>query len=148
MTIWHFISISVGFCILIQGVLNRQFSVSYGLSTATFVNALVFALLAFILFVVAQKVPLSFPEFLPPKITHYEFRLWHLIPGMCGFAIVMLTPWSIHHLGAASVFVLIVSAQILFSVLWDYTFGSISFSIMKIVGLILVLAGAIIFNLN
>ncbi len=148
MTVWHFVSVSVGVCILMQGLLNKQFSIAYGLSTATFINALVFAFLAFLLFVVTQKFPLMFPEFLPPKLTHYEFRLWHLIPGVCGFAIVVLTPWGIHNLGAAPVFVLIVSAQILFSALWDYSFSSVSFSVMKIVGLFLVLAGALVFSLT
>lgn len=146
MTVWHFISVAVGICILMQGVLNKQFSIAYGLSTATFINAFVFAALAFLLFVVAKKFPLSFPEFLPPKLTHYEFRFWHLIPGACGFVIVMLTPWGIHHLGAAPVVVLIVSAQIVFSFIWDYSVGSVSFSIMKVIGLALVLAGALIFN--
>lgn len=146
MTPWHFFSILVGLCILMQGVLNRQFSLTYGLAMATFVNALVFAVLGFGLFVVAQKFPLSFPEFLPPKLSHFEFKAWHIIPGICGFMIVVLTPWGIHHLGAAQVFILIVSSQIFFGFLWDYFVNSIQFSVVKIFGLVLVILGSIVFN--
>ncbi len=146
MTTWHFFSILVGLFILLQSVLNKQFSLSYGLSMATFVNALVFAALGFGMFVVAQKLPLSFPEFLPPRLSHYEFKLWHLLPGICGFGIVVLTPWSIHHLGAAPVFIFIVSSQILFGFLWDYFMNGVQFSTIKILGLVLVVLGSIVFN--
>lgn len=130
-----------------QGLLNRQFSLTYGLATASFVNAIVFALFALLLFAVAKFFPHSFQEFIPPKGS-YQLNFWHLIPGLCGFAIVVLTPWCIHYLGAAQVFILIVSSQILFSVLWDMGFNGINFSMMKFIGIGLVLVGAFLFSLK
>ena len=121
---------------------------AYGLATASLLNAFVFAVVAFALFVISQKFPLSVPEFLPPKLSHYEFKLWHLVPGLCGLAIVTLTPWSISHLGAAPVFVLIIAAQILLSAAWDHWLHGISFSPLRVLGLGLVLGGAALFSLT
>jgi transporter family-2 protein len=147
MTTWYLLPLSVGICIVMQGVLNKQFSLSFGLSTASLLNALVFAVLAFVVFIVSQKFPLAFADFIPPKLSHYEFRFWHLVPGLCGFLIVTLTPWSIKHLGAAQVFILVIGSQILFSSLWDYLVNSITFSPLKLVGLALVAIGATLFSL-
>lgn len=147
MVIWYLIPVSVGLCIVMQGILNKQFSLAYGLATASLLNAIIFAVVAFVLFVIAQRFPLDVPDFIPPKLSHYEFRFWHLVPGLCGFVIVTLTPWSIRHIGAAQVFVLIISAQILFSSLWDYTVHSVSFSPAKLLGLALVTGGATLYSL-
>ena len=144
----YLIPISVGFFIVIQGVLIKQFSGDFGLSTATFINAMIFALLAFVLFILTQKYPLLFPDFFPPKLSLYQFQLWHLIPGIAGFAIVTLVPVSLKHLATAHVFVLIIAAQILFSALWDYWANTLAFSPAKVMGLILVTGGAALFTLS
>lgn len=146
MTAWHFFSILVGLFILLQSVLNKQFSAVYGLSFAVFVNALVFAVLSFLVFILAQKNPLSFPEFLPPRLSHFEFKMWHLIPGICGFGIVLLTPWSIQHLGAAPVFILIISSQLILGSLWDYFVNNVYLSPIKLLGLLFVMIGSYLFH--
>lgn len=148
MSIWYLVPMAVGFCIALQGILNKQFASAYGLATASLLNAFVFAVMAFGLFVVSQKFPLEFPEFLPPKLSHYEFSFWHLIPGLCGLAIVMLTPWSISHLGAAPVFVLVITAQLLLSAAWDHWVSGAIFSPLKLLGLGLVTLGAALFSLS
>ena len=147
MIIWYLIPVSVGLCIVMQGILNKQFSLAYGLATASLLNALVFAVVAFVAFVIAQRFPLILPDFVPPKLSHYEFRFWHLVPGLCGVVIVSLTPWCIRHLGAAQVFVLVVSAQIVFSALWDYWVHGMVFSPQKLLGLFLVTGGALLYSL-
>ncbi len=147
MITWYLLPLSVGICIVMQGVLNKQFSLSYGLATASLLNALVFAVLAFVVFIASQKIPLAFADFIPPKLSQYEFHFWHLIPGICGFLIVTLTPWSIKYLGAAQVFILVIGSQILFSSLWDYLVNSITFSPIKLLGLALVAIGATLFSL-
>lgn len=148
MITWYLIPISVGLCIVMQGILNKQFSLAYGLSTASLLNALVFAVIAFALFILAQKFPLAMPDFIPPKLSHYEFQFWHLVPGLCGFVIVTLTPWSIRHLGAAQVFILIISAQILFSSVWDHWVNGIPFSMAKVAGVLLVASGATLYTIS
>lgn len=147
MTAWYLLPLTVGICIVMQGILNKQFSLTYGLSTASVLNAVVFLVLALVLFIVNQKLPTAFPDFFEPKLSQYEFQWWHLLPGVCGFFIVALTPWSIQHLGAAPVFILIICSQILFSSLWDYMVNAVVFSPMKIAGIILVSIGAALFNL-
>lgn len=142
------IPISVGLCIVMQGILNKQFSLAYGLATASLVNALIFAVVAFVLFTVAQRFPLAMPDFIPPKLSQYEFRFWHLVPGLCGFVIVTMTPWSIRHLGAAQVFILIISAQILFSSLWDHWVNGLPLSPLKALGLMFVAGGAAVYTLS
>jgi transporter family-2 protein len=148
MIIWYIIPLSVGLCIVMQGILNKQFSMAFGLASASLLNALVFAVVAFVLFTVAQRFPMAVPDFIPPKLSQYEFRFWHLVPGLCGFLIVTLTPWSIRHIGAAPVFVLIVSAQILFSSIWDTMVNGVPFSLAKAIGLAFVTGGATLYTLS
>jgi transporter family-2 protein len=147
MVIWFLLSISIGVCIVIQGVLNKQFALAYGLATAALINAMVFAVLAFCLFLITQKWPLSFADFLPPKLSQYDWYFWHLVPGICGFLIVTLTPWAIRQLGAAQVYTLVISAQLVFSFVWDHWTAGFTFSTIRLLGLVLVAVGASLFTL-
>ena len=67
-----------------------------------------------------------------------------IIPGICGFAVVIGIPWAIPQLGAAKVFVGIVAAQLLGSVLWDALFEDRTPTPLKIVGVVTTLIGVLI----
>lgn len=146
MNAWSLVPIIVGVCIVMQGVLNRIFSEPFGLGLAIFVNAIVFAILSFGAFWMALKFPGSVPDFAIPRLDNYEFRLWHLIPGACGFLIVALTPWAIQQMGAAPVFILIVTTQILLSSQWDQWIEGQALSPQNWAGLALVAVGAFLFH--
>lgn len=126
--------------------MNKELSVPYGLSAATLLTAMTFGLLCGVLYVLNTKSPQTLPEFFYPKMENYRFQWWHLLPGVAGFLIVLLTPLAIHHLGAAKVSIAIVCTQILLSVAWDLWQGSLSLPPTRWWGLGLVLLGSLLFH--
>jgi uncharacterized membrane protein YdcZ (DUF606 family) len=111
-------------------------------------NALILLTLAIGLFTYAWLQPSAVPESLQPKLATYQFFLWHLAPGIAGAVIVFCTPVSIRTLGAAQTYILIITAQILFSSLWDHWSQTAQFSPTRILGLLLVVIGSGLFTLT
>lgn len=139
--LWYIVPLFVGFLVVSQGVLNKIIGVQSGLSLAVLINACVFLVLAILLLILSLKLNML-PDFIKPQWQSYQFQWWHLIPGCCGFLLVLLIPWSIQHLGASLVFLLIISSQIVLSIVYDFWFNGIALSISRIFAIILVLAGA------
>lgn len=146
MTTWYLIPLIVGVCITGQSLMNKELSLPYGLATATLLTSLVFGFVCSGLFLWTLKNPTSLPDFFFPKIENYRFQWWHLLPGLAGFFIVLLTPLAIHHLGAAPVSIGIVFTQILFSFIWDISQGGTPISPWRWLGLGLVLAGGFLYH--
>jgi transporter family-2 protein len=146
---WVLAPIFVGILVVSQGILNKNFGQQYGLSIAVFVNATVFLILAGVLLSLGSKFTEStewVPAFIRPQWANYQFQWWHLIPGICGFLLVLLIPWSIINLGASIVFLLLVSSQIVLSVLWDVFFNQTQLTLTRILAIVCVLTGAFFYT--
>lgn len=149
MNSWLFAPIFVGMLIVGQSILNENIGHQYGLSIALFINAAVFLILAGILLCLSGKFHFSanwFPDFINPKWANYQFQWWHLLPGIGGFFLVLLIPWSILNLSPGTVFLLLVSSQIVFSILWDFVFNHTPITSTKILSIICVIAGAFFYT--
>jgi len=123
----------VGFCAVIQAGLNRKIAASWGLSWTIVLNTSILLAVGFLCLSMGLW---------SGKAASSTFRLWYLIPGLAGFAIVAGLPLSVGKIGALSTFLILISAQIIFSALWDKGFEGIALSWTRALGATLVLVGA------
>jgi uncharacterized membrane protein YdcZ (DUF606 family) len=146
MSAWAAMAISfiVGMSIVFQGGLNRQFSHSWGLPLVILINAITFLLYAIVL-VLWSRTQVGGGENAfawPEKMGPWSYGL--LIPGFCGFMIVLGVPWALKHVGALQVFVVVVAVQLTGGLLWDRWQEGIPFTPMRILGASLALVGMLV----
>lgn len=133
----------IGLAGVAQGILNRQVSASWGLTWAVGLNAVLFIVYSAVLLVVMQFAPQVLPEYLRVSTFSMEkFKWWFVLPGLCGFLLVLGIPWSIQMMGPSKTFILFIVAQIVFSLLAEKFFFDSSVPILKIAGAFLAIAGA------
>lgn len=114
-----FLPFLVGALAVLQGNLNRLVAAKHGLAWAMALNTVVFTLACGVLIAAVRLVPSAFPAGFAWRPEGYRFAVWHLLPGLCGFALVAGIPFAIAHLGAVRVFVGVVVAQVVASVVWE-----------------------------
>lgn len=144
MNAWMFLPPILGAAILCQAILNRQFGESHGLATAVLINATVFFTASAMLWAGTRMVPDIFPNFLRPGTAAFDATATLVVPGLCGFLLVLGAPWALQKVGPSKTFVLLVGAQIVLSVLADKWIFDLDLSWTKWAGASLVLAGAIL----
>lgn len=111
-----------------------------GLPTAVLLNACWLAFAAITLYVLwfkgdtAQKL----------VAIYRTFSWWYLLPGLMGLSLVWGVPMAIRNVGAQSTFVLLISAQLLASLIWDWRVEELAISPAKIIGCVIVWAGALL----
>ena len=142
MNAYLLIPLALGATVVTQATLNRQMGSQLGLSTAVAINAAVFLILSLGIYAIAKYTPTIVPEFFQIQKPTENFKLSYLIPGTCGFLLVMGLPWSIQTLGPSTSFVLLITAQIILSVILEATTSAAPPSLWKALGALLVLAGA------
>lgn len=138
------IPLFLGVAVVTQGHLNRQISSFWGLPVAVLINASVFLLLSFLFYITSRSLPNLFPDFLQVKSADVRPGLWYLIPGACGFFLVLGLPWAFQNLGSGKTFVLLVSSQILFGIFWDYFISNRELNKAVLIGAVFTIAGSLI----
>lgn len=141
MGFFYLLPMLLGVTVVVQGTMNRQIGAIYGLSTAVLINAAVFFVLSLCFFLVAKYTPSLVPEFLQVKSSDSAFSLKYIIPGSCGFLLVMGLPWAIQNIGAARSFLLLIVAQILTGFVWDFFDSATQPHLLKISGALLTIVG-------
>jgi len=132
----------LGVSVVVQATLNRQLGSQYGWATAVTLNAVVFLVLSLGFLLIAKYTPALIPEFLQDRKPTDSFHGSYLIPGICGFFLVLGLPLSMQFLGASTSIILLIAAQILFSVAQEAWTVGLMPSLWKSFGAILVLAGS------
>ena len=145
MIIFYIIPMLIGLSIVAQGTLNEVIGQERGLGYILFVNGLVFFALCVTLAIASLKFANVFSWLPPFKESNEPFHWYYLVPGICGFFIVLGAPIAITNLGAASFFISLVVSQIFLSLLYDTLIQSIPVSTTKILGSLLACAGAALF---
>lgn len=87
-------------------------------------------------------MPDFFPAFLKPGTAEFDVKATLIVPGLCGFVLVLGAPWALQKVGPSTTFVLLVGSQILLSVLVDKWIFDLDPGWTKWLGASLVLAGA------
>lgn len=141
MNSYFFLPIALGVSVVAQASLNKQIAVQYGLLSAVLLNAAVLFSLSLLLYVVSKFSPGLFPDFFQPKISTDPLNWSYLIPGVCGFLVVLGLPWSLQKLGASNSFLILIAAQIVVSLLLEiYRTQSLPHG-LKLAGALLIIAG-------
>lgn len=140
--LFYFIApIAIGFMSVLQIALNKQVGQQVGLASVLMINAAMILLAAGALFLAVTYLPARFGTFLAGSDTPFEFRLWHLLPGLFGFAVIFGLPYCMNQIGALPVFIIFVTAQTIASMLWDNQVDGMPLTLTKIAGAAIALAG-------
>lgn len=133
-----FFSIFIGMMAVLQGGLNRQIAGKYGLSTAFFINSLVFLIIATTYWFMSASARAGNETF--------KMEWWYIFPGIFGALLVFGIPWSIPQIGALRVFLCIVGGQMVMSLLWDSFIEKRPPDMQTIVGTLFAISGLAIAN--
>jgi uncharacterized membrane protein YdcZ (DUF606 family) len=130
---------------VLQNTWNKQIAEQWGIAKAIFFNSAVMVVISSLFWLGLKMLPdQNLPEIYKNKSEGWSFSLFHILPGLAGFLIVITLPFVIQRVGALRVFVGIVAGQIVASILWDYFVESIGISANRAIGAILALIGTII----
>lgn len=148
MAIALFLPFLIGALGVLQNTLNRLFAASLGLGAALLINGFVLAACSLSFYLALRFIPTDWlPAMYRPLPAPRPFAVYDLIPGIFGFLIVAAMPWVIQRMGATRVFVVIIAAQIIVSILWDRWVEGMEVSVWKIAGAALALAGTALASL-
>jgi len=142
--LFYLLPIIAGVAMSIQSGINAQLRVAIQ-------HPLLAAFISFIGGTLALGILLLFSKQTIPGMTVYSGIEWYkFIGGFLGAFIVFVALISVQEIGASNMFVLIVAGQLLTAVMMDH-FGILGMrtnpiSIQKILGILLVIAGAWLVN--
>jgi transporter family-2 protein len=143
--IFYFLApIAIGFMSVLQNTLNKQVSPQYGLATILFVNALMILLVTGTLMLAVTYMPGRFGNFLAGSGVPFEFKWWFIFPGLFGFSVIFGIPYCMNQIGALSVFIVFVTAQVTGSMLWDNLIDGVPLTLTKVAGAVIALVGVIL----
>lgn len=130
-------AILVGIVGVIQGAFNKNISIELGVAHTAFIGSIVTFLAAAVFFLCVKASPDTFAEFFRVKapLTHYKW--WFPIPAICGFIFIAALPFAFAGLGAVKASVILIGAQMITSVAWDYFVDGIEINPMKLGGILL-----------
>lgn len=127
---------------VLQNTLNKRFAPALGLDWALAVNGLVVFACGLLFLAGLRFLPAeSLPPMYRPVAGARGFAAYDLLPGFFGFFIIAAMPWAIERVGATRVFIGIIAAQLVVSLLWDFYVEGIKVSAWRMVGGALALAG-------
>lgn len=130
--IW-LITFAVGIAAVLQAGLNRLLGKDVSLASALFLNGAVFFTCSLVYWLWRKE-----------EATSGSWAWWAFIPGILGFLFVLGVPFAISRLGATSVFVCLIAAQICGGLVWDWSVEGLPINLWKLVGAGLTLVGALV----
>lgn len=138
------LAFTLGSIAVLQGTINRQVSGAWGLAPAVILNNCVTFIVGLAFFFVVKFYPQWFPVFFRSKDTLSGFS-WHfLLPGVFGVCIVAGMPFAISKIGAVNVFVVVVCAQMITSLVWDQFVEGIPMSWPRVAGALFAIIGVML----
>lgn len=142
---YFFLSLLLGSLGVLQNTINRKIAAGWGLPITLVVNSVVMLVVSVTVFFL-MRIPAetSLPEMLRPKTSLSGFSWLNLLPGIFGFIIISCIPIAVARIGATKIFIAIIGAQIVTSILWDFWFEGISVAPTRVLGAILAFIGALL----
>lgn len=140
----YFLPFIFGAMAVLQGGLNRLIARDWGLAGTVFLNSLMLSTAALGLYVWARNNPGALPEVFRDRGSFSSFSWWYLIPGLCGFTLVTGLPFAIQKIGALKVFVGLIAAQLLVSMIWDARIEQLPITSTRVLGALLSFCGALL----
>lgn len=142
---YFFLSLLMGTTGVLQNTINRKIAANWGLPITLVVNSVVMLVISVSVFFLL-RIPAegSLPEMLRPKGSIAGFSWLHILPGLFGYVIICCIPVAVSRVGATKIFIAIIGAQIVTSMLWDFWFEGINATPTRIAGAILAFLGALL----
>lgn len=139
----------LGLSVVIQGILNRKIGGAWGLSSAVFLNATIFFMASAGLLLVSKLGSGNLPElFRWQNLDLEKSKWWFLLPGLCGFFLVLGIPWSLEQIGLSKTFIVLIVSQVFFSLLIERFIFQNPVNSLKIIGAFIAIFGAALVVLN
>lgn len=138
----------LGFAAVLQVALNKRIAGVMGLTQAVILNAGVLLVVAVVFWLFARGAREGYGEWLVGSGGPGDFQLWWIVPGLCGLTLVAGMPWAAQRIGALQVFVVLVAAQMLFSIVWDHFVEDVAVTVPRVAGASLAVAGAFVTTLK
>lgn len=135
MKIEFLIPIYIGVVGLLQGSLNKEMSLEIGAAHSVLIGMIISVILGVGFYFVVKLNPGYFSDFYIIKKGLDAWQWWYIFPGILGFTIVLLLPHGIHAMGAVKFTILLVAAQMIFSVCWDIWVEKMPISTFKWLGM-------------
>jgi bacterial/archaeal transporter family-2 protein len=137
-----FVTFLLGGFAVVQVALNKRIAAVMGLTQAVILNAGVLLVVAVAFFLYARATRAELGGWLSGIGGPGDFQLWWVIPGLCGLTLVAGMPWAVQRIGALQTFVVLVAAQMLFSIVWDQFVEGVAVTVPRVIGAGLAIAGA------
>lgn len=135
---------ALGCFAVLQVALNKRIAATMGLTQAVILNAFVLLVVAAAFWLYARGARGDFGEWMSGSGGPGDFKLWWIVPGLCGLTLVAGLPWAVQRVGALQAFVVLVAAQMLFGIVWDHFVDGITVNTPRVVGAGLAIAGAVV----
>jgi len=134
----------LGCLAVLQVALNKRIAATMGLTQAVVLNAFVLLVVAAVFWLYARGARQDFGEWMSGSGGFGDFKLWWIVPGLCGLTLVAGLPWAVQRVGALQAFVVLVAAQMLFGIVWDHFVDGVSVTAPRVIGAGLAIAGAMV----
>lgn len=135
---------ALGCFAVLQVALNKRIAASMGLTQAVILNAGVLLVVAVVFWLYARGARQDFGEWMSGSGGFGDFKLWWIIPGLCGLTLVAGLPWAVQRVGALQAFVVLVAAQMVFGIVWDHVVDGITVTVPRVAGAGLAIVGAMV----
>jgi uncharacterized membrane protein YdcZ (DUF606 family) len=142
-----FLAVLVGTSAVLQTGLNKVISERDGLSFAIHLSNIILLVAGIaILSIVPMIWKTDFANLLKFKYEPKSWTWWYIVPGLCSLLIVTIMPYAVYKVGAAKIFVAVIAAQVIGSLLWDYFVEGTPMDVWRVIGGALTCLGALALN--
>lgn len=131
--IWWYFPLLLGIILVVQTGLNEQVQKNISFAHTLLFNNIAFITLTLCLLTLQYYYADSFPDNFNAN-KNLSFSWWFIIPGILGAFYVAGNIYSYDKVGASHTVILIVIAQIITSMLWDYFVKDKSINFKQILG--------------
>jgi len=138
----------IGLITVLQSGLHKNMLMGNGLLSVVALNAVIAFVISMLLFFAHKYSLIALPESFSGQGSFQFKKWWYIVPGICGFIIVIGFPLAISYMGAAQVFIIAVAGQCVGSLLWDILIEQNSPTLVKGLGVLLTLVGAFLTTLK
>jgi bacterial/archaeal transporter family-2 protein len=141
------LAVVLGVVAVIQAAINRQIALRWGLAPAAMLNTGIATVAAAIF--LGSVVAFGGASFaLQSSVRLADVRWYWVLPGIFGFLLVAGIPWAVHHVGALRVFVGLVAAQMVTSLVLDHFAEGIPLTTTRGAGALLAVASVFLVSLR